>query len=141
MVDTATSAVIEPLASAFVVPAIVCFHIGYDFETRLFSTREQNRREIDKRYVAILEAAPAPDLGDRGTIELALRVDLDDRPRQLVDPIHGKAAITTWQLLDRASHRVALSPLTGRTHQLRVHCAHPAGLASPIAGDRLYGTE
>ena len=98
------------------------------------------RREIHKRYVAILETAPAAELGEAGTIELALRVDLDDRPRQLVDPIHGKAAITTWQLLDRASHRVALSPLTGRTHQLRVHCAHPAGLASPIAGDRLYGT-
>jgi tRNA pseudouridine32 synthase/23S rRNA pseudouridine746 synthase len=96
------------------------------------------RREIHKRYIAILEAAPAPELGDAGTIELALRVDLDDRPRQLVDPIHGKAAVTDWQRLDGA--RVALFPRTGRTHQLRVHCAHPAGLASPIVGDRLYGT-
>ena len=96
------------------------------------------RREIHKRYVAILEAAPAPALGDAGTIELALRVDLDDRPRQLVDPIHGKAAVTDWQRLEGS--RVALFPRTGRTHQLRVHCAHPAGLASPIAGDRLYGT-
>jgi tRNA pseudouridine32 synthase/23S rRNA pseudouridine746 synthase len=96
------------------------------------------RREIHKRYVAILEAAPAPALGDAGTISLALRVDLDDRPRQLVDPIHGKAAITDWQRMEGA--RVALVPRTGRTHQLRVHCAHPAGLAAPIAGDRLYGT-
>ncbi|MEO6774273.1 MAG: RluA family pseudouridine synthase, partial [Kofleriaceae bacterium] len=96
------------------------------------------RREIDKRYVAILEAAPARALGDAGTIELAVRVDLEDRPRQLVDPIHGKPAITAWQRLGGA--RVALFPRTGRTHQLRVHCAHPAGLASPIAGDRLYGT-
>jgi len=96
------------------------------------------RREIHKRYVAILDAAPAPALGEAGTIELALRVDLDDRPRQLVDPIHGKLAITDWQRLGGA--RVALYPRTGRTHQLRVHCAHPAGLASPIAGDRLYGT-
>ena len=96
------------------------------------------RREIHKRYAAILEVPPAVALGEAGTIELALRVDLDDRPRQLVDPIHGKAAVTDWRRLDGA--RVALFPRTGRTHQLRVHCAHPAGLASPIAGDRLYGT-
>ncbi|HET9993137.1 MAG TPA: RluA family pseudouridine synthase [Kofleriaceae bacterium] len=92
------------------------------------------RREIHKRYVAILEDVPRDDAG---SIELALRVDLDDRPRQLVDPVHGKQAITTWQVLDRASRRVALSPLTGRTHQLRVHCAVAL---SPIVGDRLYGT-
>jgi len=100
------------------------------------------RREIHKRYVAILETALAPARGDAGTIELALRVDLDDRPRQLVDPIHGKAGVTDWKRLadSEGRTRVALFPRTGRTHQLRVHCAHPAGLATPIAGDRLYGT-
>jgi tRNA pseudouridine32 synthase/23S rRNA pseudouridine746 synthase len=95
------------------------------------------RRAIDKRYVALLDGAPA---ADRGVIELALRVDLDDRPRQIHDPLHGKAALTEWRVLSRAATtRVALTPRTGRTHQLRVHAAHPAGLGAPIVGDRLYG--
>jgi tRNA pseudouridine32 synthase/23S rRNA pseudouridine746 synthase len=97
------------------------------------------RREIDKRYIAWL----AGDVrGERGIIELALRVDLDDRPRQIVDPEHGKPAVTEWSVVARQDGRtwVALVPRTGRTHQLRVHCAHPAGLGAPIVGDRLYGT-
>ncbi len=96
------------------------------------------RREIDKRYIAWL----AGDVrGDRGVIDLALRVDLDDRPRQIVDPVHGKPAVTEWTVLVRADGRtrVALVPRTGRTHQLRVHAAHPSGLGAPIVGDRLYG--
>jgi len=101
--------------------------------------RQFEERRIDKRYVAVLDGAVA---GDAGTIELALRVDLDDRPRQIVDPIHGKPALTHWRVLDRtappARTRVELSPRTGRTHQLRVHAAHPHGLAAPIVGDRLY---
>lgn len=96
------------------------------------------RREIDKRYVAVLDGAVA---GDRGAIELPLRVDLDDRPRQIVDPTHGKPARTEWQVLSRegGQTRVALWPRTGRTHQLRVHAAHPQGLGAPIVGDPLYG--
>jgi tRNA pseudouridine32 synthase/23S rRNA pseudouridine746 synthase len=96
------------------------------------------RREVDKRYVAWLDG---PVAGDRGTVALALRVDLDDRPRQLVDPEHGKPAITDWQVIDRAGARtrVHLVPHTGRSHQLRVHAAHPLGLGAPIVGDRLYG--
>ncbi|HEX3479917.1 MAG TPA: RluA family pseudouridine synthase [Kofleriaceae bacterium] len=95
-------------------------------------------REVDKRYVAWLDG---PVAGDRGTVALALRVDLDDRPRQLVDPEHGKPAITDWQVVERAGARtrVHLVPRTGRSHQLRVHAAHPLGLGAPIAGDRLYG--
>jgi tRNA pseudouridine32 synthase/23S rRNA pseudouridine746 synthase len=95
-------------------------------------------REIDKRYVAWLAGEVA---GERGTVALALRVDLDDRPRQLHDPVHGKPAVTDWQVLARRAGRtrVALFPRTGRTHQLRVHAAHPAGLGAPIVGDRLYG--
>jgi len=96
------------------------------------------RREVTKHYVAWLDGTVA---GEAGTIELPLRVDLDDRPRQIVDPSHGKPALTAWRVLSRAAGRtrVALSPLTGRTHQLRVHCAHALGLAAPITGDRLYG--
>lgn len=97
------------------------------------------RREIAKRYVAILDGDV---LDDEGTIELPLRVDLDDRPRQIVDDEHGKPATTTWRVLARGNRRtrVELVPLTGRTHQLRVHCAHRFGLDAPIVGDRLYGT-
>jgi tRNA pseudouridine32 synthase/23S rRNA pseudouridine746 synthase len=99
-----------------------------------------NRREIDKRYLAVLDGALArPET--RGTIDLALRVDIDDRPRQIHDPVHGKRAVTDWALIarDGARTRVALYPRSGRTHQLRVHAAHPLGLGLPIVGDRLYG--
>jgi tRNA pseudouridine32 synthase / 23S rRNA pseudouridine746 synthase len=102
---------------------------------RLFSLRA-----IAKRYVAWLDG----DLSDdAGVIDLALRVDVDDRPRQIHDPVHGKEAVTAWHVLDRANGRtkVALTPATGRTHQLRVHAAHPLGLDAPIVGDRLYGRQ
>ncbi|MDX2094178.1 MAG: RluA family pseudouridine synthase [Kofleriaceae bacterium] len=96
------------------------------------------RREVDKRYIALLDGEVA---GEHGTIDLALRVDLDDRPRQLHDPVLGKPARTEWRVLARASGRtrVAFTPRTGRTHQLRVHAAHAQGLGAPIVGDRLYG--
>lgn len=96
-------------------------------------------REVQKEYVAVLAGEVAQD---EGTIELPLRVDLEQRPRQLVDFAHGKAALTRWKVLARAEGRtrVAFFPLTGRTHQLRVHAAHPQGLGVPIVGDRLYGT-
>jgi len=98
------------------------------------------RREVDKRYVAWLDGDVAR--GD-GVIELPLRVDVEDRPRQIHDPVHGKPAVTEWRVLERRAGRtrVALIPRTGRTHQLRVHAAHPLGLAAPIAGDRLYGRD
>lgn len=93
-------------------------------------------RRIDKRYIAWVSRA----LDGEGVIELPLRVDVDDRPRQIVDRVHGKPAVTTWRVLERTADRtrVALSPRTGRTHQLRVHAAHPDGLDAPIVGDRLY---
>ena len=98
------------------------------------------RHEIAKTYVAIVAGEVR---GEAGTIALPLRVDLDDRPRQIVDAVHGKVAITDWRVLARegARTRVALSPRTGRTHQLRVHCAHAAGLGAPIVGDRLYAAD
>ena len=78
---------------------------------------------------------------DYGTIQLPLRVDLDDRPRQLVCYIHGKMATTKWEVLQRHNDKtkVQFFPITGRTHQLRVHSAHPKGLNTPILGDDLYG--
>ncbi len=108
--------------------------------------RQFVERTIAKRYAAIVDGRVA---GDAGTIELALRVDLADRPRQIYDPVHGRAAVTEWRRIapvtlrgadgDRFATRVAFFPRSGRTHQLRVHAAHPSGLDAPIIGDRLYG--
>ncbi|MDQ8160908.1 MAG: RNA pseudouridine synthase, partial [Gemmatimonadota bacterium] len=95
-------------------------------------------RAISKRYVAWLDGDVA---GDDGVIDFPMRMDIDDRPRQIHDPVHGKAAVTGWQVLARESGRtkVAFTPHTGRTHQLRVHASNPIGLDAPIVGDRLYG--
>ncbi|HLL06496.1 MAG TPA: pseudouridine synthase [Myxococcaceae bacterium] len=111
-----------------------------DARTHAALQRQFLHREVHKRYVAWVEG---PVRGEQGTIELPMRVDLNDRPRQIHDPVHGKSAVTGWRVLERQGTRtrVALSPLTGRTHQLRVHAAHPLGLGAPIVGDRLYGRE
>lgn len=100
---------------------------------RLFSLRE-----IDKQYVAWVDGSVATN---HGHITLPLRVDIDDRPRNIVDPVHGKPADTEWRVLSRENGRtrVQFIPHTGRSHQLRVHAAHPEGLDAPIVGDRLYG--
>ncbi|MDD4609629.1 MAG: pseudouridine synthase [Bacteroidaceae bacterium] len=96
------------------------------------------KRTIKKRYIALLDAV-LPE--DSGTIELAICPDPLDRPRQMASDTYGKPAITTYKVLKRYPHqtRVAFYPLTGRTHQLRVHAAHPLGLNAPIVGDELYG--
>ena len=77
----------------------------------------------------------------RGVISLPLAPDLEDRPRQRVDRVYGKEAVTVYEILEAEAGRlrIALEPRTGRTHQLRVHCAHPEGLHHPIRGDVLYG--
>jgi tRNA pseudouridine32 synthase/23S rRNA pseudouridine746 synthase len=112
----------------------------------LTKTKEANKilqsqfvnRTIKKRYVALLDGNLS---GNSGTIKLPLRVDLDDRPKQLVDFTYGKAAETKWEVLRRENGktRVYFYPITGRTHQLRVHAAHTKGLNIPIVGDDLYG--
>ena len=96
-------------------------------------------RRVKKRYVAILEGLIE---GEEGLIDLPLRGDMEDRPRQLVCYEHGKRAQTHWKVLERRDNRtkIAFFPITGRTHQLRVHAAHPQGLNTPIVGDDLYGT-
>jgi tRNA pseudouridine32 synthase/23S rRNA pseudouridine746 synthase len=101
--------------------------------------KQFQNRTIKKKYVAVIEGIPKEK---KGTIELPLRVDLDNRPHQLVCYDHGKSAKTQWKLVEILSDRskVNLYPITGRTHQLRVHAAHPDGLNMPIVGDDLYGT-
>ncbi len=95
-------------------------------------------RTAAKRYEAVLDGVPALQ---QGTISLPLMPDITDRPRQRVDMEHGKPSVTTYRVVSTQNHRtlVWLFPHTGRTHQLRVHCAHPLGLATPILGDPLYG--
>ncbi|TMO82239.1 RNA pseudouridine synthase [Pseudoalteromonas sp. S3776] len=95
-------------------------------------------RTIDKRYIALVDGTVPQD---SGKIELPLRLDFDDKPRQLVCYKNGKPALTTWQVLERKNNitRLQLYPKTGRTHQLRVHCAHHLGLNMPIIGDTHYG--
>jgi len=100
--------------------------------------------EVRKRYLARVEAAatpyaPSAPRARSGCIELPLRPDPMNRPRQVVDLEHGKRAVTDYEFL--SDNLVALYPQTGRTHQLRIHCAHPDGLGRPIVGDELYGTK
>jgi tRNA pseudouridine32 synthase/23S rRNA pseudouridine746 synthase len=97
-------------------------------------------RTVEKRYVALLEGILTEK---EGVIDLPLRVDLDDRPRQLVCYDYGRAAQTKWQLIEQKNNqsKVYFYPKTGRTHQLRVHSAHIKGLNMPIVGDDLYGNK
>ena len=97
--------------------------------------------QIQKKYVAIISGKEIPE---KGIISLPLLPDYLNRPRQMVNHEQGKEAITEYEILERidGSHlRIALYPKTGRTHQLRVHCAHQEGLNAPILGDPLYGNE
>lgn len=96
------------------------------------------KRTIKKRYVALLDGILE---ANEGFVDLPLRVDLDDRPRQLVCYEHGKSALTKWVKIETKNNQtlVYFYPITGRTHQLRVHASHGLGLNSPIFGDDLYG--
>lgn len=101
------------------------------------------KHEVKKKYLAVLDNLENLDilenLEKKGTISLPLRPDPMNRPRQMVDMEHGKRAITDYEYL--SDNLIALYPQTGRTHQLRIHCAHPDGLGRPIKGDELYGTK
>lgn len=100
--------------------------------------KEFENREVKKTYFAVLEGNPL-EVGASGVIDLPLSADYENRPSQRVDRVGGKTAITKYLVV--GEHVVQLHPLTGRTHQLRVHCAHPDGFGRPIRGDRLYGNK
>ena len=94
-------------------------------------------RTVKKKYLALVEGTPR---SEHGVIDLPLSSDPMNRPLQMVDTEHGKRAITEYRVLQSGQlSLLALWPHTGRTHQLRVHCAHPDGLGCPIVGDELYG--
>lgn len=108
--------------------------------------KEFLNHRVQKKYIAIIseKEIPGKDIPEKGIISLPLLPDYLNRPRQIVNHEQGKEAITEYEILERidGSHlRIALYPKTGRTHQLRVHCAHQEGLNAPILGDPLYGNE
>lgn len=114
---------------------IMLFAIGIEMQRAL--SRIFHDRKIDKQYIAIVRQWFDEN---EGVIKFPMRCDIEDRPRQIVDYEHGKSAITFWQVLQRSDEnvRLLLKPQTGRTHQLRVHCA---AMGYPIIGDGLYGND
>ena len=137
-------------------PVLACHRLDMDTsglmvfaktpETQAALQQQFEKREVSKAYLAWVsdpaKKASLPAPGTRGKIVLPLAPDWYDRPRQMVDPEQGKPAVTEYEVLrlgEDGTAFVRLIPYTGRTHQLRVHCAHPAGLGLPIIGDRLYG--
>lgn len=114
-------------------------------EAAIALQRQFEEHSVSKTYIARL--APAPEgrplnAGEKGMIELPLCPDYDERPRQKADKIQGKSALTEYEVTasnDDGTTDIILHPVTGRTHQLRVHCAHILGLGRPILGDLLYG--
>ena len=100
------------------------------------------QRSVEKRYEALLNRRLAPEMQE-GDIDLPLRVDFDDRPRQVVCYEYGKTAQTHWQVIgyEGEATRVWFYPHTGRTHQLRMHASHKDGLNAAILGDALYGED
>ncbi|MBO7610231.1 MAG: RNA pseudouridine synthase [Muribaculaceae bacterium] len=101
--------------------------------------RQFAEHEVRKKYMALLDGIVEPD---GGIIDLPLRQNAADRPRQMVDFDDGKRAVTMYEVLERTTDGktwVMFSPVTGRTHQLRVHASHLQGLGIPIVGDMLYG--
>lgn len=122
--------------------------VARDADTYKALQRQFADHTITKVYKALIAADAASKLPAEGVITLPLRPDIDDRPRQLVDLRHGRNAITLYKSTGLTltttdgieAAELELRPLTGRTHQLRMHCAHAAGLNSPIIGDPLYGS-
>ncbi len=110
-------------------------------ETHRFLSAQFERRAVVKKYTAVVEGIIEAAGGE---IHLSYRLDVDNRPRQIFDPVHGKMGSTRWHRLgiQGTTTRIEFTPLTGRTHQLRVHAAHPhpLGLGAPIVGDSLYGS-
>jgi len=109
-------------------------------ENHKFLQNQFINRTIKKRYIALLQGVVK---GEAGRIDLPLRTDYDNRPHQIICYEDGKSAVTDWEVIDRTdTHtKVYFYPLTGRSHQLRVHAAHTLGLGCPIVGDDLYGTK
>ena len=138
--DCAISRLSEIFPEAKVVHRLDCytsgimlFALGKEMQRAL--SRIFHDRKIQKQYIAIVRQWHDEN---EGVIKLPMRCDIDNRPRQIIDFVHGKSAVTYWRVLQRGKNavRLLLMPETGRSHQLRVHCA-VSGF--PIIGDCLYG--
>ncbi len=114
---------------------IMLFAIGIEMQRAL--SRIFHDRKIQKQYIAVVKQWFDDN---EGVIKFPMRCDIDNRPHQIVDYEHGKSAVTFWHVLQRKDETVCLllKPVTGRTHQLRVHCA---AMGHPIIGDGLYGKD
>ena len=97
-------------------------------------------RRVHKRYIAVVDGALAPPPEAWGLIDLPIMVDWPNRPRRIIEHEHGKPSTTRWRILSHnasaTTTRVELEPVTGRSHQLRVHLL---AMGHPILGDALYG--
>ncbi len=140
--DCAISRLLEREPEAKVVHRLDCLTSGLMlFAIGIESQRALNKlfhdRKIHKEYIALVRNWFDED---NGVIKFPMRCDIDNRPVQIVDYVHGKSAVTYWQVLERSKKhtRLLLKPETGRTHQLRVHCA---AMEQPIIGDTLYGCD
>lgn len=140
--DCMISRLLDIIPEAKVVHRLDCytsglmlFAIGIEMQRAL--SRIFHDRKIEKQYIAIVEQWFDEEAG---VIKFPMRCDIDNRPHQIVDYEHGKSAITRWHVLQRdiGAVRLLLKPETGRTHQLRVHCA---AMGHPIIGDGLYGND
>ena len=112
--------------------------LGLTAETHRELSRQFLERETKKRYIALLDGI-LEDEG--GTVSLPFRLDVDNRPIQIYDEVHGKMGTTHWEHLGIEGNytRISFVPVTGRTHQLRLHAAHEKGIGIPIVGDPFYG--
>lgn len=111
--------------------------MGRDADSHRELSRQFQDREVSKTYEAVVGGIMAID---QGTIDAPIRKDMDNPPRQLIDDVHGRPSVTDWRVLERKSDatRVQLHPLTGRSHQLRLHLL---SIGHPILGDDLYAPE
>lgn len=112
--------------------------LGLTKESHRHLSMQFQNRETDKKYQALLEGIPSED---KGTITLPFRLDIENRPFQIYDEVHGKMGTTHWEkiAIEGPHSRISFEPITGRTHQLRLHAYHPKGLGIPIIGDSFYG--
>ena len=122
--------------------------IAKNEETHAMLQEQFEKRQVKKRYIALLDGK-VTSRSEKDFIRLPLRPDYDNSPLQMVDFQHGKNAVTRYEILgpqlltiegqEHPCTRMAYYPESGRTHQLRVHSAHPDGMGCPILGDPLYG--